>query len=620
MEIKHDAFISYSHKADRQLAEALEACMEKLAKPLFSLRAIDVFRDSTGLAANPDLWGEIVDHLNGAKWLVLLACPEWAGSQWCHQEALWWIEKRATDRILIALTGGELAWDHKTGDFDWTVTTALSKELSGRFREEPLYVDLRWARDRADLTLRDVQFREAVLSLSATIRGVRKDELGGEDVRQLHRTLKIAYSAAGVLLVLAIAAAAAGFGFWVKRNEAQLETRIALGGKLAAESNALRLQRSELLPHSLLKAIESMRQFPSVEADEAIRTGLALLPRQSKVLQHEGRVVALAVQPGGNLFATVGPNGNVVVWNLDSERQYALSEKVLQHAPILFSPDGRLIATSDEDRTAHLRDAQTGRAVTDPLKSESPILRMAFSADGKRLAVLDFSGNINIWDTLTGKLVTNLKVRTPDPNPLEHQGLVFSKDGQLAVVALSDVLIWDKTWQQPARVAESVDVTDLSFSPERPFLLAVALRTGAIRLFDSPGGISSRTLVGSGTITKLAFSPDGSLLAAGTTGGEARIWSTQDWSQVATVRHESAVRSLTFDPTGSRLATASADNTAAVWDAKTGEKQTSMDHGDQTLHVAFSPAGLRVFTASADGSARAWETTAGIATLLPGAT
>jgi hypothetical protein len=95
----------------------------------------------------------------------------------------------------------------------------------------------------------------------------------------------------------------------VKRDEALPETKIALGGKLAAESNTLRLQRSELLPHSLFKAIESMRRFPSLEADQAIRSGLALLPRQSKALQHERPMAALAVQPGGNLFATVGPNG-----------------------------------------------------------------------------------------------------------------------------------------------------------------------------------------------------------------------------------------------------------------------------------------------------------------------
>jgi WD40 repeat protein len=53
--------------------------------------------------------------------------------------------------------------------------------------------------------------------------------------------------------------------------------------------------------------------------------------------------------------------------------------------------------------------------VTDPLKSESAILRLAFNPDGSQLAVLVISGNIDIRDTSTGKLVATLKVPHVDP-------------------------------------------------------------------------------------------------------------------------------------------------------------------------------------------------------------
>jgi hypothetical protein len=76
MQIKHDAFISYNHGADAAVASALEAGLERLAKPLLALRAIDVFRDETSLAANPSLWAGILDHLAGSSWLVLLAVPD----------------------------------------------------------------------------------------------------------------------------------------------------------------------------------------------------------------------------------------------------------------------------------------------------------------------------------------------------------------------------------------------------------------------------------------------------------------------------------------------------------------------------------------------------------------
>jgi hypothetical protein len=50
---------------------------------------------------------------------------------------------------LIVLTDGEIASDVAAGDFGWTRTTALSPIFRGRFREEPLYVDLRWAREES---------------------------------------------------------------------------------------------------------------------------------------------------------------------------------------------------------------------------------------------------------------------------------------------------------------------------------------------------------------------------------------------------------------------------------------------------------------------------------------
>jgi hypothetical protein len=82
MDINPDAFISYNHPLDHALAKALEEGMERLAKPLLALRAIDIFRDETALSADPDLWARIVDHLSGTAWLVVLACPDYSLPIW----------------------------------------------------------------------------------------------------------------------------------------------------------------------------------------------------------------------------------------------------------------------------------------------------------------------------------------------------------------------------------------------------------------------------------------------------------------------------------------------------------------------------------------------------------
>ena len=137
MATKHGAFISYSHSADDKLAHALEQSIERLAKPILKLRAADVFRDQTGLAANPSLWSGIEEHLLGSQWLLLFDGPESANSPWCTKEVLSWLQHRSAGRMLVVLTGGDLAWDSEHQDSDWTNTTSLSKSLSGKFPDEP---------------------------------------------------------------------------------------------------------------------------------------------------------------------------------------------------------------------------------------------------------------------------------------------------------------------------------------------------------------------------------------------------------------------------------------------------------------------------------------------------
>jgi len=93
--------------------------------------------------------------------------------------------------------------------FDWQQTTCLPAVLKGFEREEPLYVDIRWA-NRCRLHFRDRRFREAMLMLSAAITGRAKDEIDGEDIQQ-QRRFKLTAVAAGLLItVLALGAVYGG--------------------------------------------------------------------------------------------------------------------------------------------------------------------------------------------------------------------------------------------------------------------------------------------------------------------------------------------------------------------------------------------------------------------------
>ena len=71
--------------------------------------------------------------------------------------------------MLLLLTDGEIRWDEDTNDFDWATTTALGSAFAGAFAEEPLHVDMRWARSETQLDLTDGRFRDQIADLAAPV-------------------------------------------------------------------------------------------------------------------------------------------------------------------------------------------------------------------------------------------------------------------------------------------------------------------------------------------------------------------------------------------------------------------------------------------------------------------
>jgi WD40 repeat protein len=106
-----------------------------------------------------------------------------------------------------------------------------------------------------------------------------------------------------------------------------------------------------------------------------------------------------------------------------------------------FSPDGRRVVTVS-DKTARVWDADTGQALTPPLRHENLVLQASFSADGRRVVTASLDSTPRVWDAATGLLMTP---------PLRHEGKVlqasFSPNGSRLLTASQDktARIWDVT-------------------------------------------------------------------------------------------------------------------------------------------------------------------------------
>jgi WD40 repeat protein len=565
-----------------------------------------VFIDKASLSANPGLWTTIEATLSDSEFFILMASPRAAQSVWVQREVERWLALGRADHLLMVLTDGEIVWRPDARDFDWDQTDAVPTSLRGAMAEEPLYIDMRWAQTGTTLSLSDARFGDAVASLASRVRGVPKDDLYGEHVTQQKRFVAFRRAGIAALAVLTVVAVAAAVTAYRERNEARAQARMAEARSLASQLDAARALRSELLPYSALLAVEAMRLFPSIEADQAIRNSLALLPGRPITAQQPSPATALVVQPGGTRIVSAGEDGSIRVWSLDGRMPAQLLDARGRRSPLVVDPDGKRFATLTADGGPRIWDAETVQPITGPLKPEGHILTLTFSVDGRLLAASSLGGGspgtLSVWSTADGGLMKLIPLERATE---QSRGLAFGRDGKLFAAVYADLRAWDSaSWKEfPPLERPKGPVGKLLVS--RDGTLLAAAEPGGPRVWRATDLRPLANLKFSTQESDLAFSPDGALLAASAS-GEVRVWKTETWTEIASVRHEGTIRSIAFDPSGTLLATGSDDRTAAVWRVQGGTKRAVMVHGDRVVQVTFSADGRHLVTASADKTVRVW--------------
>jgi WD40 repeat protein len=193
-----------------------------------------------------------------------------------------------------------------------------------------------------------------------------------------------------------------------------------------------------------------------------------------------------------------------------------------------------------------------------------------------------------------------------------------------AMVAVADdgaVWLWDRSekWVLKKTLGDGISaevlrdrVTALTFSPDGSLLAAGSgepSREGDVLLWrmaapDAPPrksvGIHSDTILG------LAFSPDGKMLISGGADKAARVI---DLEKLAVIRslegHTHHVLSVSWSPDGRSVVTGGGDNVVKIWDVATGARKKNVDGVEKEVtSVQFLGSGSQFVAASGDGKVR----------------
>jgi WD40 repeat protein/tRNA A-37 threonylcarbamoyl transferase component Bud32 len=295
---------------------------------------------------------------------------------------------------------------------------------------------------------------------------------------------------------------------------------------------------------------------------------------------------------------------------------------------VAFSPDGQRVAAAAADGCIRVWERSTWREVLTLRGGNGAVEALAFSPRGDYLASGSAGGTVCVWDAVSGQALATREAHSGgvtglafDPLPRAVAGRRRpawclastgrgAPDGELKLWSpASDKAVIAKAWWNGS-------LTAVAYNPDGTWLATVG-RDGSITAWSAASlnplrrfAFTSQT-PWTGTWTSVTFSADGRWLGAGSPAGRVRVWDTTTAREFFTVLTptEAGVSALAFaGPHDRFLVAATADNMIQGWVSKNGKHAFALrGHTRPVKAVACSPDGRCLVSGGLDGTVKLWD-------------
>jgi hypothetical protein len=276
----------------------------------------------------------------------------------------------------------------------------------------------------------------------------------------------------------------------------------------------------------------------------------------------------VAFSPDGKTIAGTfdGTDGHLDLWDLASRQptgSLSASSGSIGASGLAFDPRNAQSLVFGDSYGIEQWDLATRRSTTGSDNGNNDaIVDVAFMPDGKSVAAANADGNVGFlatgeggWSATTLQDPAVHDAWKTDPAQSLRQVAVSPSGTAFAVAdSLGNVYVWNGAGGAPQRVRETVtdSMNVMAFSPDST-LLAIASQTSVQLLNVATGTLS--TLRAPGTSARaVAFNPQGTTLAVADAQGKIYLWHLANRSEIAASVQAAPWAGLAFSPDGSVLA------------------------------------------------------------------
>lgn len=290
----------------------------------------------------------------------------------------------------------------------------------------------------------------------------------------------------------------------------------------------------------------------------------------------------------GNDLVSASNSGDVKVWNLtDGSTKKVIYTHDDEFGGLDVQNTNVLVATTD---SVKLFERSSGELMWEiGIQSEKENTDISFSPDARLIALSNDDKTIRILNTVDGSLV---RVLDGFLNRVDKGGLNYDRSA------------WD------FYIKKYTDLkNDVAISPDGKYLAKGKLGT-LTRLWDYKAGKIVNDFAGhEKAVLAMQFSQDGKQLLTGSADHTARLWDVKTGETLVTYKgHRGEIFSVTFSPEGEKIATGSWDGTAKIWDRESGELLTTLTFEQASPYqLRFVNNDIYLLVAGLDKTLKLWE-------------